>query len=264
MVRGLVYYNEYDKEVAEWLRDLIGAGLLPQGVVDTRNITDVTADDLKGFNQCHFFAGIGGWALAISMAGLELEQGIWTGSCPCQPFSTAGIRKGVDDERHLWPEWFRLIRQCKPSKVFGEQVASAITYGWLDEVSNDLESEGYAIGSAVLPACSVGKHHKRERLFFVGNSEYARPYAAKRSSSNDTAVFDHKERAIGPGESSRAGDVSDVPEVSCVICPDGFKRIIEPSIDLLADGVSSRVVKLRALGNALVPELAAKFILAGV
>jgi len=133
------YYNEFDDKAAQWLRNLVDAGLIPQGYVDSRSITEVEPDELKRYTQCHFFAGIAGWPLALQLAGWPTDRPVWTGSCPCQPFSTAGKQKGKADHRHLWPVFFKLIATCKPDTLFMEQVASAIGHGWLDEVINDLE-----------------------------------------------------------------------------------------------------------------------------
>jgi DNA (cytosine-5)-methyltransferase 1 len=166
----LNYYNEYDPFAAAWLRELIKDGLIPNGVVDERSIADVKPEDLKGFTQCHFFCGIGGWSRALQIAGWGPDRPVWTGSPPCQPFSSAGNQKGKDDLRHLWPVFFNLIRECKPPTIFGEQVASAIRFGWLDDLQTDLEAEGYAAAAVVLPSGSVGAPHKRERLFFVADS----------------------------------------------------------------------------------------------
>jgi len=130
------YYNENDPFAAAWLRELIKAGLIADGEVDERSIVDVSPDDLRGFVQCHFFAGIGGWSYALRLAGWPDDRAVWTGSCPCQPFSSAGKGDGADDSRHLWPAWFRLIAECRPVAVFGEQVASADGLGWLDRVSS--------------------------------------------------------------------------------------------------------------------------------
>lgn len=164
------YYNEYDPKTAAWLRELIRVGAIPDGHVDERSIAEVSPDDLRGFTQCHFFAGIGGWSLALQLAGWSSERPVWTGSCPCQPFSSAGKGLGAADERHLWPVFFELIRKCRPEHVFGEQVASAIGHGWLDGVSADLESEGYACGATVLGAHSVNAPHIRQRLYWVAHS----------------------------------------------------------------------------------------------
>jgi len=160
------YYNEHDPHAAEWLRNLIAAGLIASGDVDERSICDVPATDLAGYGQCHFFAGIGGWSLALRLAGVPDDCPVWTGSCPCQPFSSAGKGEGVADARHLWPVFAALIAQCRPERVFGEQVASAIGHGWLDGVQTDLEAEGYACGAAVLGAHSVGAPHIRRRLYW--------------------------------------------------------------------------------------------------
>jgi len=140
------YYNENEPFAAEWLRNLINKGLIADGEVDSRSIVDVRPDDVKGFTQVHFFAGIGGWSYAARLAGWPDDRPIWTGSCPCQPFSVAGNKKGQKDERHLWPVFFNLIRACRPNVVMGEQVAAAIGQSWLDGVLTDLEGIGYRGG----------------------------------------------------------------------------------------------------------------------
>jgi len=161
------YYNEFDGKTANWLKELIKQGLIPNGDVDTRSITEIKPHELNGYTQCHFFAGIGGWSLALQLANWDSTRHVWTGSTPCQPFSTAGKQLGDKDERHLWPVFFNLIKECRPEYVFGEQVASAIGKGWLDGISTDLGEEGYACGSAVLGAHSVGAPHIRQRLYWV-------------------------------------------------------------------------------------------------
>jgi len=168
------YYNEFDHKAAAWLRELIRAGLIPDGHVDTRSIVDVQPSDLTSYTQCHFFAGIGGWSLALQLAGWPADRPVWTGSCPCQPFSSAGKQLGAADERHLWPAFFSLIRQCRPESVFGEQVANAVGHGWLDGISADLEGENYSCGAAVLGAHSVGAPHIRQRLYWVAITGHMR------------------------------------------------------------------------------------------
>lgn len=168
------YYNEHDQKAAEWIRELIAARLIPAGHVDTRSIIDVSPDDLAGYTQCHFFAGIAGWSLALELAEWPATRPVWTGSCPCQPFSSAGKGKGASDDRHLWPVFRRLIAKLRPERVFGEQVAQAIGFNWLDGVSSDLEADGYAVGAAVLGAHSVGAPHIRQRLFWVANANSGR------------------------------------------------------------------------------------------
>gem|GEM_PF-822848 len=120
------YYNEIDPFAAQWLRNLIAAGHIADGYVDNRSITDVRPEDLAGFTQCHFFAGIGVWSLALRNAGWPDDRPVWTGSCPCQPFSVAGNQRGMSDERHLAPVWLGLIKACQPAILFGEQVSDAI------------------------------------------------------------------------------------------------------------------------------------------
>jgi DNA (cytosine-5)-methyltransferase 1 len=170
-----VYYNEFEPFAAQWLRELMADGLIAQGDVDERSILDVRPADLRGYDQCHFFAGIGGWPYALRLAGWPDDRPVWTGSCPCQPFSSAGKQKGHDDERHLWPAFYELIAECRPSAVFGEQVASKLGREWLAGVRADLEDARYAVGAADLCAAGVGAPHIRQRLFWVAQSPDARP-----------------------------------------------------------------------------------------
>jgi len=165
------YYNDNDPKACAWLRELIAQGHLPPGTVDERSILEIEPIDLAGFDQCHFFAGIGGWPLALRWAGLEGVAGIWTGSCPCQPLSCAGKRQGHADERHLWPAFYRLIAECRPATIFGEQVASKDGREWFAGVRLDLEDLGYACGGADLCAAGVGAPHRRQRLFWVADAD---------------------------------------------------------------------------------------------
>ena len=171
------YYNEHDPKAAAWLRELIKQGLIAPGDVDERSIEDVLPSELAGYTQCHFFAGIGVWSHALRQAGWPDDRPVWTGSCPCQPFSAAGKRGGTSDERHLWPAFYWLISQCKPDVVFGEQVASKDGLAWLDTVQDDMEAAGYAIGAVDLCAASVGAPHIRQRLYFVAESLSGKEYA---------------------------------------------------------------------------------------
>ena len=294
------YYNDSDPFCADWLRNLIDAGEIPPGDVDERSITDVTAADLDGYAQCHLFAGIAGWPLALRLAGVPPTTPVWTGSCPCQPFSSAGKGLGEKDPRHLWPDFFRLIRECRPPTVLGEQVSAAIKHGWLDRVFADLEGEAYACGAAVLPACSVGAPHIRQRLFWVADTERngGRINEQERGPEGRTA-----DRGTGAG-TDRLGDAngsqSPLGEVqsarqerqaatgagghdyAIVYCRDGKSRRIpdaQSGILPLAHGIprdlgrrfpqlarmvasarANRVGRLRAYGNAIVPEVAAAFI----
>jgi len=163
------YYNEIDQFCAQWLRNLIDAGELPAGDVDTRSIADVRPDDLVGYDQVHLFCGIGGWPLAARLAGWPDGRELWTGSAPCQPFSAAGKRAGMDDDRHLWPHVLRLLSARRPAVWMGEQVEAAIGLGWLDALLDDLEASGYAGRPVVLPACAISAQHRRARLWIAAH-----------------------------------------------------------------------------------------------
>jgi DNA (cytosine-5)-methyltransferase 1 len=361
------YYNEIDPYAAQWLRNLIAAGHISPGDVDERSITDVRADDLRGYGQCHFFAGIGGWSYALRLAGWPDDRPVWTGSCPCQPFSAAGKQRGSDDERHLWPAFFDLIRERSPASVFGEQVAGAAGLAWLDHVFADLEGAGYAAAAANLCAAGVGAPHIRQRLYWVAHNEReGRPWGQTatrahglatlergsdglvahadgwhpsaerlqrsrqhgqqpqdggtgfvadresdgwRKGSQDTAGRDARDGAARQGRLGLAdngnagllgdaadvrraqpGDAGAVPgeadsepehgqqgsafgpfgagsidawrELEWIECSDGKARPTEPGLFPLAHGIPNRVGRLRAYGNAIVPQVAAVFVMA--
>lgn len=319
------YYNEIDPYAAQWLRNLIDAGHIAPGNVDERSIVDVRADDLRGYTQCHWFGGIGGWSLALRLAGWPDDRPVWTGSCPCQPFSAAGKGKASDDKRHLWPAWFSLIAECHPPIVFGEQVEAAVGWGWVDAVFADLEGEGYACGTTVLPACGIGAPHIRQRLWFMADAMHGRtgPESRRGDREEGSAVrYDGGSPWAGPDARIRgslgiladrigsglerrdarplgyecapseqggtAGELVDAngarsltwnkpatplgyrrPAVATMWadcdwlpCRDGKARPVEPGTFPLAHGIPARVGKLRAYGNAIVPQVAAEFIAA--
>lgn len=263
------YYNEWDKGAAKWLRELIERGLIPYGYVDERSITEVSPSDLEGFTQCHFFSGIGGWSRALQIAGIPPTTKLWTGSPPCQPFSAAGKQKGKFDERHLAPTFLRLISECRPPIVFGEQVAKAIDDGWLDDLHIEFEKQGYTVGASVLSASLIGAPHKRERLFFgaVSGMAYTDSYkywsTISRSNEEKNGTKGSYWKEILESWESIGAD-KDVlgfwDSGRKHLCRDGKYRYIEPTIPLLADGVPSTVGRLRGFGNAIVPPLAALFV----
>ena len=319
------FYNENDAYPAVWLRTLAERNLIPAGVVDERSISDLQPENVRGFTQAHFFAGIGGWPYALRLAGWPDGAPVWTGSCPCQPFSSAGRRKGHADERHLWPAWFRLIRECRPGVVFGEQVASKDGLAWLDAVRADMEAEGYAFGAADLCAAGVGAPHIRQRIYFVAYADgwLTSDGRVQRGGEHGLLAQDNG-TGDGAGETSILGDpllvrregpraeqepfggpcVADELEhadrsgcgqddgarperlaedgepptdrgrgrvhadasfwSACdwLPCRDGKARPVEPGTFPLAHGVPARVGRLRAYGNAIVPQVAAEFVMA--
>lgn len=295
------YYNEIDPYAAQWLRNLIKAGHIAPGDVDERSIVDVRAGDLAGYTQCHFFAGIGGWSIALRLAGYPDDRPVWTGSCPCQPFSAAGAGKAFSDERHLWPAWFSLISEFRPSVVFGEQVEAAVGWGWLDAVLLDLEAEGYACGTAVLPACGVGAPHIRQRVWFVAHADggdagteglqRGREHGQQPEDGGAMPLADPAGCGAGSGlrnieqiaerqpvPADRGGVVNAASEqvglsgrarqpgethwsgAEWIDCTDGKARPVGPGSFPLGHGIQRRASKLRAYGNAIVPQVAAEFI----
>lgn len=317
-----VYYNEIDRNAAAWTRELIKGGHIAEGIVDERSIEEVTPADVAEFRQCHFFSGIAGWQYASRLAGIGdggLDDGlasrsdgsvvksdhsdaIWTGSCPCQPFSGAWRRKGTADARHLWPAWFRLIRECRPRLVVGEQVSSGDGLAWFDVVCDDLEGAGYAVGALDIPAASIGAPHRRQRLYWLAYACRKRREGLglhvreRRSESDLPEVGGGAARIMG--DASRDGarkhrrelprdeaqhevgaKNSDHPPIATSTndltqgfwrdaewrdCSDGKARPIEPGCEPLVDGFPGRVELLRGYGNAIVAEQAAAFLRAAL
>lgn len=281
----MVYYNDSDPFAAQWLRNLIAAGHLPDGVVDERDIRDVQAKDVSRFHQVHLFAGIGGFPLALRLAGWPDDRPCWTGSPPCQSFSLAGHMRGEDDDRDLWPEMFRLVREQQPEFVFGEQVQGAIAHGWLDRVFADLESECYACGSMVLPACAVAAPHERDRIFWVAESEFVGQIefdwidgvGAVADAEHDAGRRDKQERKTqeraayqwsapwsdftifkrADGKAGRIG--SGIQPLAYGVSPSMVRML--PGLRPVADGArNNRAGRYRGYGNAVIPALAALFI----
>lgn len=316
-----VLYSELEPYPMQWLRNLIEAKHIAEGIVvgDIRKIEKVEA------TQFHAFAGIGVWSHALRLAGWPDDVPVWTGSCPCQPFSVAGKGKGIKDERHLWPDWFRLIRQCLPPVIFGEQVASPAGRTWLNSVFSDLESVGYAVAGADLPAAGVGASHRRQRLYFVaqrladaqdadwgpqqqasgtgrretrfagggelgelGNTGSAGSQERQRPQNRSGAIRDEGAPVAAPGlvdgnlgladshilgtengELQRSGRFVQPAEnattgfwadAEWIYCTDDRYRPVESGTFPLAYGITNRVGKLRAYGNAITPQVAATFI----
>jgi DNA (cytosine-5)-methyltransferase 1 len=273
------YYNENDPFAAQWLENLVVGDQVAPGRVDQRSVLEVQADHLLFVTQAHFFAGIGVWSYALRQAGWPDDLPVWTGSCPCQPFSAAGRKKGFQDDRHLWPVWSKLIQQRNPPIVFGEQVSSPDGLAWFDAVQADLENAGYAVAALDTCAAGVGAPHLRQRLYFV---------AVARDERRERIGLHLRKRAkvgvVGDAECTRLEGRTGKPNydgaqltplertgtparvngfwanAEWVPCQDGRLRPVEPGLEPLASRTPAHVGLLRAYGNALCAPQAIAFI----
>lgn len=259
----MVYYNEFDEATAKWLQGLINNGCIPYGIVDTRSIEDIDPQELTKYTQCHFFAGIGGWAYALMLANVPSTLNIYTGSCPCQPFSIAGKQEGFNDKRNLWKVFYDIIKENKPTVVVGEQVATAINFGWLDIVQDDLEKENYATGSAVLTASMLGAPHTRKRLYWGAIQESA-------LENTDSIRQDWKLQMGNQTKCSNQLHSYNQKFISSSKCfwndgtwqtgTNGKSYLFQSRNFPLVNGVPNRMVKCRGYGNAIVPQVGAEFV----
>lgn len=204
-----------------------------------------------------------------------------TGGFPCQPFSVAGERRGKDDNRYLWPEMLRVIRETKPDWIIGENVAGIVNMA-LDQVHSDLEAEDYEVETIIIPACSVDASHRRDRCWIVAHSSrkqleecfnlggkagtHSEPTGSDQGVSGAEHVADSIEQGREGWIQGRKNTERQSVEghVGCGSTAYGQSRkavwLPEPSMGRLAHGVPNRVARLKSLGNAIVPQVAGEII----
>jgi DNA (cytosine-5)-methyltransferase 1 len=231
------------------------------------------------------FSGIGGFALAAKWAGFETIQFVekdpfcqkvlkkhWpnvlihsdikdftftdkvdllTGGFPCQPFSVAGKKKGINDDRYLWPEMLRIISECRPSYIVIENVPGIVRNG-LERIVGDLEGESYLIQNLVIPACSIFAPHKRERIYIIANRDGKRCHLWC-DTRKDGQLQDNQEWNLSQVQQ----EWSQLIPISWKInkAEDWFQ--FNSEIVRRNDGVSGKLDKdrVKALGNAIVPQV---------
>jgi len=253
------YYNEHDKGAAAWLRELIAAGLIPDGVVDERDIREIAPSDLDGFIQCHFFAGIGGWSRALRLAGVPDDREVWTGSCPCQPFSVAGKQLGDEDERAIWPIIERIVGDVRPRWVFLENVAIKA----FRRPRSGLERLGYRVPAAIcVSAADVGAPHLRKRWWMLATDTESQ---RRREGRPEPTGIEGRLDATCCGATAADPD-GPRPQVGQGVSRDSRPQLaptvgddwrsVEPTVRRGTDEIPARVDRLRALGNAVVPAAA--------
>ena len=165
-----------------------------------------------------------------------------SGGFPCQPFSIAGEKRGINDERYLWPEMCRVISENRPTWVLGENVANFVNMA-LEETCIDLESQGYEVQPLIIPACAVNAPHQRKRVFIIGHVSNTKRNGYQRAERLPQNIRTSKER--------REGALGSVTKLFNDV--DWEKRAIESGFLGANNGVPSRMDRLKCLGNAVVP-----------
>lgn len=162
---------------------------------------------------------------------------IIAGGDPCQPSSTAGLRKGKTDDRYRWPEMFRIVSELRPDWVINENVAGSISNMVLDQKITDLESIGYSWRAFNIPAIAVGAHHERQRIFLIANSNGRR--WTQLLHSDLSSIFETVKDAITLGAKGNA-------------FLQFQERICQPAIFPMANGIPDHIFRLEATGNSIV------------
>ena len=239
------YYTDISPKCCLCLEALVRDGLIPPGIVHQADVRDLT--QVRG-TQAHFFAGIGGWSIALDLIGWPRDVPVWTASLPCQPFSTAGRQRGFKDDRHLWPAFRNLVEIHRPAVLFGEQTQSELGRAWLSHVQADMEALGYATAAADLCGACVGSPQRRQRLYWVA-------HAQGRWKRKDRETL---QRSLGGCRDLGA------PWAEFDVRTDryGTRRPVEPGLECLADGLHPRVSRVlrESFGNSIIPQVAALFI----
>jgi DNA (cytosine-5)-methyltransferase 1 len=193
---------------------------------------------------------------------------VLSGGFPCQPFSSAGKRKGKEDDRFIWPEMLRVVREVKPSFIVGENVAGIIGMA-IEQVLTEMEAEGYHTETFIIPACAVNAPHRRDRVWIIAYHKSqglqsgiveGRTEKAVTWTSNDSSVFTNTNSELcGHGHNAAV----DTVRATKTKIEDGRQPIsnseqwdAEPALDRVADGVPNRVDRIKGLGNAIVPQVA--------
>ena len=192
-------------------------------------------------------------------------------SDPCQPFSFAGKRRGTTDDRFLWPQTIRVIREIKPSYVVFENVPGFISMAF-ETVASDLEAEGYTVESFIIPACSVGAWHRRDRLWIVANSSSTRGSrddtdeinrCSGHNGGENTKILHRENKNVSNPNNNQTTRLREHSrEIHGITEPKGFNNSgerwwsTEPNVGRVAHGIPSRVDRLKSLGNSIVPQIA--------
>jgi len=246
-----VYYNDNDPYCCKVLQKNIKHGNLPEGYVDGRDIRDVRASELVGYQHVHLFAGIGGFPLGFKWAGFPESIRIVTGGFPCQDISQANQFEslGLDGERSgLWAEYYKLICKLRPPYAIVENV-SALLFRGLGTILADLARIRYDAEWRMLRACDFGLPHRRKRILIIAYPTGKRrrcilksPLTFREQSSSYWKVWKNAQNSQ--------------MVLPCDVLSQAEQMLSESSVCGVDDGLPYRVDRLRGLGNALVPQIA--------
>ena len=200
----------------------------------------------------------------VTAESFSERPGIVTGGFPCQPFSIAGKQKGAADDRYLWPQMLRVIKEYKPTWVIAENVAHIVKME-LDNVLSDLEAADYSTWPVKIPACGIGAPHRRMRVWIVAYANSQRQSQSERCICEQRQRVKHSSQVMAdsegnlPSESRFAWERRSRFNDNCISNGNGYGANhweSEPAVGRVANGIPQRVDRLRGLGNAIVPQVA--------
>ena len=245
-----IYYHEPDEYLAQWILNLINAGHLPYGQIDTRDIREIRPSEINCFSQCHFFAGIGIWALSLERVGWPYHTPIWTASFSREHDRAASgsIETDVTD----WAAFCWLANQCRPRVAIGDKITAYAGLAWIDDLSGNMASNDYAFWTTNICASSIGSPHIDQRLLFMATDRQHNPAFIR-------IWQDRQGKPASNFNASERGREHPWSNAKWTGQQHGKRFAVDPAASTVVESNTRRVEQIRAYGSSIVAPLATEF-----